>query len=78
MAVAPKLARSRLQALGVTRGHDHIGAFALGELRGRQTDAGRAPNDHDFLTCKQHAVSSDLCFGQNIKSGRRHRSTQLL
>jgi hypothetical protein len=54
--------RGRLQALGVARGHDDIGAFRLCQFGGRQTDAGRAPNHHDLPTRKQHAVSSDLAF----------------
>ena len=34
------LFRRGLQALGVARGNDNVGARALGDLGGRQTDAG--------------------------------------
>ena len=45
--------------VGAARGDDHVGALRLGQFGGRQTDAGRASDDNDLLTCKQHDVSSD-------------------
>jgi len=47
----PQLRGRRIQALGVTRGDDDVGALLLGEFGGRKTDTGRAPDDDDLFTC---------------------------
>ena len=53
--------RDRVEPGGIARGDDDIGAFALGQFRGGEANAGRTADDHDFLACKLHAVSLEIC-----------------
>ena len=56
----PHLIGGRLQTLGIARGDHHLGALALGQFCGRQTDTGGAPDDNDLLTCKTHPIFSSF------------------
>ena len=43
-----------------------LGAFALGQFGGRQTDAGRASDHDDFLTCKLHSHSPEGFMSRSV------------
>ena len=61
IAIASSFSRPPVEPLGVARGNDDVGAFALGHSAVDKTDAGGATDDDDFLACKQHAFPLDNC-----------------